>query len=469
MPERILFLTGHLAEARLQRELSGMGETGFEWEVVNIGVKVAALMTEQIILRRLKRPLKADRVLFPGRAGVDPGRLSEAFGVPFERGPDEIADLPRYLGHGGREPDLSRHDTTIFAEIVEAPQLTKEALLARARKMRDEGADVIDLGCQPGRRFPHLEESIRWLKHEGFRVSVDSGNAEELRRGAVAGADFVLSLTEATLDVVKQTEAVPVLIPSAPGDLESLVRAIAAAERRGLRYIADPVLDPIHFGFTASLCHYRDLRERLPDVEMLMGTGNLTELTDADSSGVTVLLMGVCSELGIRNVLVVQVSAHTRRTVAEHDFARRLMYAARGDHDLPRGYGRGLLQIHDRHPYAFTTADIAEEAGAIRDANFRIVTAEDGIHVFSSRVHEVRCSAMELFPTLQVEGDGAHAFYLGTELARAEIAFRLGKRFSQDEPLDWGCAETPSERDRTRLVEAGHTLRTRQDDKPDDS
>ena len=39
-----------------------------------------------------------------------------------------------------------------------------------------------------------------------------------------------------------------------------------------------------------------------------MGTGNLTELTDADSGGVTAALVGICSELRIRNVLVVQVA-----------------------------------------------------------------------------------------------------------------------------------------------------------------
>jgi len=29
---------------------------------------------------------------------------------------------------------------------------------------------------------------------------------------------------------------------------------------------------------------------------------------------------------------------------------------------------------------------------------------------------------------------------LGVELARAEIAWQLGKRFNQDQPLTWGCA-----------------------------
>jgi hypothetical protein len=64
----------------------------------------------------------------------------------------------------------------------------------------------------------------------------------------------------------------------------------------------------------------------------------------------------------------------------------------------------------------------------------------------------------ELFPKLDLEGDAGHAFYLAAELAKAEIAWRLGKRYAQDEPLDWGvAADMPSE-DRTRLKEAGHTL-----------
>ena len=61
----------------------------------------------------------------------------------------------------------------------------------------------------------------------------------------------------------------------------------------------------------------------------------------------------------------------------------------------------------------------------------------------------------------EFETDGAHAFYLGSELTKAEIAFQLGKRYAQDEPLDWGCAVDRRNEDRTRLSEAGHTLRSR--------
>jgi len=464
MTERVLFLTGHMAFQRLRRLLGGLGALPFEWEVVDIGVTVAALMTEAIITRRLPRPLKADRVILPGRAGVDPTRLSTEFGVTFERGPEELADLPGYLGREGKPADLSRHDLRIFAEIVDAALLPPDALLARARAYAADNADVIDIGCKPGQVFPMLEDAVRMLKAEGFRVSVDSGDPAELRRGALAGADFLLSLTELTLDVAEGTQAVPVLIPASPGDLESLVRAGTAAAARGMRCIVDPVLDPIHFGFTDSLLRYAETRRRLPAAEMLMGTGNLTELTDADSSGVTALLLGICSELAIRNVLVVQVSPHTRRTVAEHDVARRIMHAAHANTDLPRGYANALLQVHDRSPFAETPDDIAANASQVRDNNFRIATAADGIHVYNARLHEVRSNAMDFFPLLNVADDGAHAFYLGVEITKAEIAFMLGKRYAQDGVLDWGCAAPRQPRDSTRLAAAGHTLRVKKND-----
>lgn len=462
MTDRLLFLTGRLARARLEKVLQSMAPTPFEWAVLDVGVKVAALMTEPILMSRLPRPLDADRVILPGRCRADLDRLASAFGVPFERGPDELKDLPAYFGKRGAPPDLSRHALRIFAEIVDAPNLDLDAIVARAEALKAAGADVIDVGCLPDTPFPHLEDTVLSLKERGFSVSVDSVEADELRRGCRAGADFLLSLTEHTLDIADATSAIPILVPSAHGDLDSLCRAAEEAERRGVRAILDPVLDPIHFGFADSLARYRDLRVRLPEAEMLMGTGNLTELTDADSVGITAVLLGVCSELAIGNVLTVQVSPHTRRTIAEHDAARRIMYAAKADGALPKGYGRTLLQIHDRSPFPNTSAEIIELAAEVKDANFRIETAEDGVHVYNRAGHHVAADTFSLFDKLKVEKDGPHAFYLGAELMKAEIAYRLGKRYAQDEPLDWGCATDRPAEDRTRFRAAGHTLRPRE-------
>ena len=459
MADRILFLTGHLARARLEKVLAETGDFGFEWAVFDVGVKVAALMTEAIITRRLPRPVKANRVMVPGRCRADLERLQAEFGVAFERGPDELKDLPAFFGKRGRGLDLSRHDMRIFAEIVDASALDVKTIMERAGSMRAAGADVIDLGCLPDTPFPHLEDAVSALRSDGYQVSIDSADTNELRRGAGAGAHFLLSLTEATLHLAQESGAVPVLVPQVHGEMSSLIRAAEAADRFGIAAILDPVLDPIHLGFMSSLARYAELRRRLPAAEMLMGTGNLTELTDADSGGVTAALLGICSELFIRNLLVVQVSPHTRRTIQEHDAARRIMFAAREDASIPKDYGSALLALHDRKPFPNTPREIAELAAEVKDANFRIEVAEDGIHLYNRDGHRVAQDAMSLFAGLGVDHDGPHAFYLGTELMKAEIAWRLGKRYAQDSPLDWGCAVDRPAADLTRLAEAGHTLR----------
>jgi dihydropteroate synthase len=465
MANKLLFLTGRLAEPRLARTVAGLGLPEGSWRIANVGVKVAALMTEAIVRNRLKAPLDADRVIVPGRSRMNLGELKEHYGVPFERGPDEIIDLPQFFGKGGKPPDLSRHDLRIFAEIVDAPALTVEQMVERVAKLKAEGADVIDIGCQPDVPFPQLEDTIAALREGGFKVSVDSGNMEELRRGAKAGADYVLSLDETTLDAVAGTKTVPVLVPKPHGDLASLVRAIDLCKAKGIACLADPVLDPIHFGFMTSLERYAELRRQRPEVEILMGTGNLTELTDADSQGVTAILLGICSELQIRNVLVVQVSPHTRRTIREHDAARRLMYRAREDESLPKGYGSGLLSLHDLRPYPDTPEQIA--ARVVRDQNYRIEVAEDGIHIYSRDGHHVARDAFSLFDKLGVEADGAHAFYLGHELAKAEIAHALGKRYTQDGSLDWGVAADHKVEDLTRHANEGATLKAARKEKAD--
>jgi dihydropteroate synthase len=463
--ERLLFVTGKLARPRLEKVVSQIDFGGRTWRIADTGVKVAALMTEALIKRRLPRPVEADRVILPGRVRVDLDALSAFFGAPFERGPEELNDLPAYFGKHGTPPDLSRHDMRIFAEIVDASRMSVAAVLARAESLHKSGADVIDIGCLPDTPFPHLEETVQALKAEGFAVSVDSANPEELRRGAKAGADFLLSLTEDTLAIADDTAAVPILIPASHGDMVSLYRAADAMEKRGRPYICDPVLDPIHFGFTDSLLRYAEFRRERPEAEMLMGTGNLTELTDADSGGVTAMLLGIASELRIGNLLTVQVSPHTRRTVEEHDTARRMMFTAREDGALPRDYTAGLLSLHDRNPFPNSPAEIADMAADVRDRNYRIEVAEDGIHVFNRDVHLVEREPFALFPQLGVESDGGHAFYLGAELARAEIAWQLGKRYAQDSGLRWGVAVDAQPEDLERLKEAGttlsHAIRTR--------
>ena len=98
MAKRIVLVTGSLAEPRVKRIAEELNGDEMEPVVANVGVKVAALMTTDIVERRLKLPAGADRVIMPGRFRGDLERLSDFFGTRFERGPEEIADLPGYLG-----------------------------------------------------------------------------------------------------------------------------------------------------------------------------------------------------------------------------------------------------------------------------------------------------------------------------------------------------------------------------------
>ncbi len=465
MSDHILFLTGKLAEKSLHRVLESMQPTDFTYTVRQLGVSVAALMTTSLIEKRLKDTEQADRVVIPGRCRGDIDILSTLLGIPVERGPEELKDLPVYFGQDARKTDLSKYDVQIFAEIVDAPIMTVEDIVKRATIYKDDGADVIDLGCLPSTPFPHLEDAVKTLKAEKFKVSVDSLTPEDLVVGGLAGADYLLSLNEKTLWVMDKVDSIPIVIGNPATDVRSLYRVIDKLLKQGRKFIADSILDPIHFGFTESIVRYRNVRNRYPNIDMMMGIGNLTELTHADSAGTNALLLGIISELEIQHVLATEVSEHCRFAVREADLARRIMYASRLDSIPPKGYDNGLMALHERKPFPYEIDEIKEIAANIKDPNFRIQVSEEGIHTYNRDGMHTTTDPYEIYPKLDVEEDGGHAFYLGVEHARAQIAWQLGKRYEQDEELDWGVVTKKEADDLKQFKEAGTTTHTRKDRK----
>jgi len=461
MAERILFITGKLAEKSLRRTLEGMPSHLFDYEIRVLGVSVAALMTSDLIRRRLDGIAGFDRVIIPGRARGDVDALSAHFGVCFERGPEELKNLPRYFGVEGKPYDLSRTNMLIFAELVDAPECSVDSNLARAARYRDDGADVIDVGCLPDTPFPHLEETVAALKAADFTVSIDSLVDEELLRGAQAGADYIFSLSERTLWIAEEVSSVPILIGDEPTELASLIRTIEQFERRGRPFFADAILDPIHYGLTDSIVRYHGLRQHYPNIDIMMGIGNLTELTHADTLGINALLLGIASELNIKGLLTTEVSGHCVTVVREVDRARRIMLAAREDACPPRHIDEGLLALHERHPYPYDAAEIEELSGQVTDPNFRIQVATEGINVYNRDGHHVATDPYDLFEHLAVDDDGAHGFYLGLELGRAQIAWQLGKHYEQDEELQWGTIRAREPTDKRHFVREKSTSKRR--------
>src|SRR5262245_6552016 len=170
MAERILFVTGRLAEVSLRELLARLApKVGFEYDVAVLGISVAALMSVDFVARKLQLASRFDRVLLPGWCGGDLGALAQKFGLPFERGSKDLLDLPEYFGDREKSlADLSRYDIEILAEINHAPRLSDRQLLAQATRYRDAGADVIDLGCVPDESWPRAGEATRLLRSEGF-------------------------------------------------------------------------------------------------------------------------------------------------------------------------------------------------------------------------------------------------------------------------------------------------------------
>src|SRR5262249_33361839 len=124
---------------------------GFEPEVAVLGISVAALMSPDWVARRLEVPSGVSRVILPGGGQGDLSNIERKANVPVKLGPKDLRDLPEYFGQQNLRPEgYGAYDIEIIAEINHCPKLSTHQILTAASRYRAEGADVIDIGCDPG-------------------------------------------------------------------------------------------------------------------------------------------------------------------------------------------------------------------------------------------------------------------------------------------------------------------------------
>lgn len=445
-PARVLFVTGKLAEPALRRVLAEM-RPAFLADVAVLKITVAALMTPPWIARFLAVPPGTDLILLPGLVEGDPEPLASQFGVRVEKGPKDLREIPQYFGQAALARDYGAYDIEILAEINNAPKRDRDDLHREAAHYRASGADVIDVGCTPGVPFPGLSQLVRELCAGGGRVSVDSFERAEIRTAVEAGAELVLSVNGSNLDVVEDlrgTRARVVAIPDFESGLASLDPTLSALERAGIGYLIDPVVEPVGFGFLASLERYAEVQRRYPGVGQMMGVGNITELTSADSTGINALLIAICQEVGVRAVLTTEVIPWARGAVREIDVARRLMHYAIRGRTPPKHVDDRLLTVKDPQVLRYSEAELRELHAQVTDPNFRIFADGETITVFNHELFIRGTDIQDIFDRLGVD-EASHAFYLGKELAKARIAITLGKTYRQEGQLNWGYLTPPDD------------------------
>ena len=439
----IHFITGRLAERALREVLAELApRVGFAYSIQVLNITVAALMAPAWIAARLQVPPGTDKVLIPGYADGDLAPLQAVTSVPVERGPRDLRRLPEFFGQQAAGEAYGQYDIQIVAEINNAPRVARGELLRQAQQLAADGADLIDLGCDPAGGWTMVGDAVKLLRDAGLRVSIDSMRPEEIAPAVRAGAELVLSVNSENRHAARDWGCEVIVVPDTPDDLASLDATVEFLANAGVPLRIDPILEPIGFGFARSLQRYMQIRERYPEAEMFMGIGNLTELTDADSAGINVLLLAICQELGIRGVLTTQVINWARNSVRECDLARRLVAYSIEQRRLPKHREPRLIPLRGSMPQEYGAQVLAQLAAEIKDHNYRIFAERGELHLVSAQQHLQGTDPFEIFARLlstqPANLDASHAFYLGYEMSKALTALTLHKHYEQDEALDWG-------------------------------
>ena len=517
MSKKILLVTAELAE-KLVRRYAAESALASDVKVLPISV-ASFMTSELLINELKKTRLTdLSIILVPGLVRSDLKRVEEELGLPIFKGPKYAADIPLVLDNLDRI-ELSKEKPAcellnseikasigkqikmaeevakeklsephnfligngkasvaagkdfpprVIGEIADAPLLSDEKIIEVAKRYLESGAEIIDIGMladmQMADEVPRLVSTLR----DNFEVpiSIDTFNKAEIKKAIECEIDLILSINGATIDEFQNLDVPAVLVPIDPKrghyprapteKAEYLMKLVGKSEKLGYeRVIADPILEPVNRGFAESLLSFYELRGLNPELPILMGVGNVIELYDADSIGMTALLVGAASELGVNLVLTVEASDKTRGNVAEVRKAREMMTISKLRSTVPKDLGLDLLILKEKRKvfdlYNKNVEKVARAIHASAKREFKL-DPKGFFKIFVDKSEIVAVLYAGRDPKIVIRGKTAeeicdeiierglideieHAAYLGRELQKAEIAMRSGRSYLQEKEL----------------------------------
>jgi dihydropteroate synthase-like protein len=362
----------------------------------------------------------------------------------------------------------------VMAEIVDAPLMARKEIQRLAKYYVKAGADIVDVGMVAGKSRPlDARRAVEAVKNVvNVPVSIDTLDPDEIREAVSAGADLVLSADAGNIEMIAPfaSKVAVVVIPTNqregyfPRKVEERVSLleenIKRARKLGItKVIGDLVLEPANV--FESLFAFRKFANKNPDVPLFLGVANVTELLDADSVGINALLARLSSEIGASILLATEKSDKAKGSTRELATASKMMFLAKKRGSVPKDLGIDLLVLKDKRKREEPYSEAMEaEAQVITASGKTVATILDKGGTFKITVDRTEEKLIALhFTTLQadrpiniIKGKTAegvyakivemglitrldHAAYLGTELAKAEIALKTGKDYIQDSPL----------------------------------
>lgn len=349
----------------------------------------------------------------------------------------------------------------VMGEIVNATGMDKFTLANKIRSFIHKGADIIDLGVSLDATSKEVTDAIEVARNfSSVPISIDTLDPELICSALDSGVDIVLSLESSNIEKVGSKIAkngtAAVVIPDVgiSDDIkyDSLVRNVKSAQDSGItRIIADPVLDSIGYGIDKSIIRYKNICNKFPDLPLFFGTGNVTELIDADSVGVNAALTGIANDLGVDILFTPELSDKTQESINELRTSSNMMLLASKRKTPPKDLGLDLLILKEkrRRPDASVPDNCIKAMGSESwqldpSGCFRIKIATN--LNYSERCivaeHEQACivgkTAGEIIDTIldmELVSTLEHAGYLGRELEKAELALKFNRSYAQDDEL----------------------------------